>query len=93
MDFFTELFLSQLGTAVSLKHSDKVVISGVEDSSAKLLSELGLRLELDQEVVFQHSNLNLCYQQGLDLQNQEFELDSIKSDSRPLGLCLTEVCQ
>lgn len=72
MDFFSELFLSQLGTAVSLKHSDKGVISEVEDGSAKLLSVFGLWLELDQEVVFQHSNITLCYQQGWILRIRNF---------------------
>ena len=41
------------------------------------LSELGLWLELNQLAAFMYLNLSLCYQQGLDLQNQEFQLDGI----------------
>ena len=41
-----------------------LVISVVEESSGELLSELGLRLELNQRAAFQHLNLSLCCDQA-----------------------------
>ena len=67
----------------------RLVISGAEDGSDKLLRELGLQFKLDWGAALQHLNLSF----GLDFHYPEFWLDSVKLDSRPLWLRLIGVCQ